>query len=125
MTTESILYIAESVSGKRLIDISSRETFFNKKTISPEVEKEVRNAIQHGSQPDFEAIVLAFQIMQLSDTQSHLFTGSFLKTNGFLVVPIPQMAPCGAKADLTLTVRTASPLAYSSKSASARQRSPT
>lgn len=110
MTTESILYIAETTSGKRLIDISSRETFFNKKTISPEVEKEVRDAIQHGSQLDLEAVVLAFQIMQLSNTQSHLFTGSFLKTNGFLVVPISQMAPCGVKADLTLTVRTANPL---------------
>ena len=110
MTIESTLYIAETISGKRLIDVSSRETFFSKKTINPEVEKEARNIIQHGNQSDFEELILAFQIMQIGDGQNHLLGGTFLKSNGFLVNPIPQMAPSGVKADFTITLRTASPL---------------
>lgn len=109
MTVQTELQLQETYRGLRVIESSSKQTTFSKRTVGPQIESSLRQAIAANDDEALAAIVAGLVDAAMRGGWGNAPGGYMLKHNGYMI-GMGLYTRSGVRADLSFTVRTNGPI---------------
>ena len=109
MTIQTELLLQKTYRGFKIIDHNTKQTLFSKNTVGRDIELMLKNAISQNDEAKIEQIAGGLFELAMAGGWGNAPAGYHMKHNGYMFGP-GLMARDGTIADLTMTVRTDSPI---------------